>query len=461
MRYEKKNKNDMQNTTSKTSCKTWSKARAAVLAGLLTISLTACGTAGTQKTGDQSVSETSIVVNNTAASESAASTSSTVKTNDSVVSAVATMTSDGVLDTSDLFTERDLTQTADLSDASTITVQSGQDVNITEEGVYVLTGNATNATIRVDADSNAKVQLVLDGLSITNDDSPAIYVVSADKVFVTTTQGSVNNLSVTGKFTADGDTNTDAVIFSKDDLVLNGLGSLNITSTDNGMSSHDDLKITGGTYEILCTSDGLEANDNILIADGTIVVTSDKDGIHAENDEDSTTGNVYVAGGDIQISAARDGIQGTTAVQIDGGTMQISSREGIECTYVQINGGDVTIEASDDGINASAKSNAYTPTIEIRGGNLQVTMAAGDTDALDANGNLYISGGTVNISAQFAFDFDGEGKLDGGTVYVNGEQVTELQNSMMGGPGGGAGGFGGPGGDFGGERGSFGGAMNM
>ncbi len=440
----------MQNTTCKTSSKTWGKARAAMLAGLLTITLTACGTAGTQKTGDQSLSETSVVVNETAAGESAASTSGTVKTNDSVVNAVTTMARDGVMDTSDLFTERDLTQTADLSAASTITVQSGQDVNITEEGVYVLTGDATNATVKVDVDSNAKVQLVLDGLNITNDDSPAIYVVSADKVFVTTTQGSVNSLSVTGTFVADGDTNTDAVIFSKDDLVLNGLGSLNITSTDNGVSSHDDLKITGGTYEILCTSDGLEANDNVLIADGTIAVTSDKDGIHAENDEDSTTGNVYVAGGDIQISAARDGIQGTTAVQIDGGTMHISSSEGIECTYVQINGGDVSIEASDDGINASAKSNAYTPTIEIRGGNLQVTMAAGDTDALDANGNLYISGGTVNISAQFAFDFDGEGKLDGGTVYVNGEEVTELQSSMMGGPGGGVGGFGGPGGGFGG-----------
>jgi hypothetical protein len=94
---------------------------------------------------------------------------------------------------------------------------------------------------------DAKVQLVLDGVSITNTDSPAIYVVSADKCFVTTTD-SVSTLTVTGTFAADGDTNIDAVIFSKDDLVLNGTGTLNISSTGNGITSKDDLTVTGGTY---------------------------------------------------------------------------------------------------------------------------------------------------------------------------------------------------------------------
>jgi hypothetical protein len=68
-------------------------------------------------------------------------------------------------------------------------------------------------------------------------------------------------------------------------------------------------------------------------------------------------------------------------------------------------------------------------------------MASGDTDALDSNGNLYISGGTVTISGQSAFDYDGAGELSGGTVTINGQQVTTLQQSMMGGGmGGGMGG---------------------
>ena len=148
----------------------------------------------------------------------------------------------GIIDTTNLFTKRDLTQTADTSSAKTLEVSDGQTLKITEEGVYVIKGIAKNCTIRVEADDTAKVQLVLDGVSITNDSTPAIYVVSADKCFVTT--GADSTLSVTGAFTADSDTNTDAVIFSKDDLVLNGTAALTINSAqglhrDRGRQHYD------------------------------------------------------------------------------------------------------------------------------------------------------------------------------------------------------------------------------
>ena len=90
---------------------------------------------------------------------------------------------------------------------------------------------------------------------------------------------------------------------------------------------------------------------------------------------------------------------------------------------MQLNGGDVEVYATDDGINASYKSDSLgTPVLEINGGNLAISMAQGDTDALDSNGYLYINGGTVDISAQFAFDYDLGAQMTGGTVYVNGEQ---------------------------------------
>jgi hypothetical protein len=348
------------------------------------------------------------------------------------------MSTDGAIDTTDLFTDRDLEQAADLDGATTIALKSGEDVSITSEGTYVIAGSATNTTIIVDVDSSEKVQLVLDGVTITNDDAAAIYVASADKVFVTTAEGTTNTLSVTGAFasggtTTDGETNVDAAIFSKDDLVLNGMGTLQIESTENGVSCKDDLKVTGGSYVIACQADALEANDNVLIADGSFAITAGKDAIHAENDEDDTVGNVYIAGGTFDITAVSDGIQATCVAQIDGGSLQISAAEGIEGTYVQVNGGGVDISASDDGINATYKSTALTPTLEIRGGEVSVAMASGDTDALDSNGNLYISGGTVTVSGQSAFDYDGAGELSGGTVTVNGQQVTTLQQSMMGG----------------------------
>ena len=120
--------------------------------------------------------------------------------------------------------------------------------------------------------------------------------------------------------------------------------------------------------------------------------------------------------------------------------MNIAACEGIEATYVLISGGDITIAASDDGINAARKSSAYTPTAEITGGTVTITMGAGDTDGIDSNGNIIITGGTISVSGNSSFDYDGTATFTGGTVYVNGQQVTTLTNQMM---GGGMGGFGG------------------
>ena len=168
-----------------------------------------------------------------------------------------------LLDISDLFSNRDLKQEADTSEAQNIALESGSDITISQEGVYVLSGSVENCTIIVNTDKESKVQLVLDGVSITNDNSPAIVVVSADKCFVTTTD-SENTFKVTGSFTETEGLDTDAVIYSKDDLVLNGKGTLNIESTDNAVTAKDDLKITGGVYNFTCTGKGFQANDFLV-----------------------------------------------------------------------------------------------------------------------------------------------------------------------------------------------------
>lgn len=335
------------------------------------------------------------------------------------------------------FTKRDFEQTADTSDAENITVSDGKTIDITSEGVYVISGTAEDCTIRVEADENAKVQLVLDGVSITNSDFPAIYVVSADKVFITTTD-SENTLTVSGQFRADGETNTDAVIFSKDDLVLNGTGTLNVTSNSgNGSTCKDDMKITGGTYNVKTALDAFEANDSIAVNDGTFNITTNKDGFHCENDE--AEGTITISGGTFNISGKSDGIQACALLQIDGGTFDISAAEGLEATYILINDGDIEIASNDDGINVSNKSTAVgTPTVEINGGNVAITMSGSDVDAIDANGNVIVSGGTVDITypqqgPSEAFDYDGTAEFSGGTIIINGNEVSEISQGMMGG----------------------------
>ncbi len=346
----------------------------------------------------------------------------------------ANVTADGMIDATDMFTERDMTQTADLSEAEYLELKEGEDINISAAGVYVVSGNASNVTIFVEAGDEDKVQIVLDGASITNETAPAIYVKSADKVFVTTTD-SDNSLEVTGTFEADGDTNLDAVIFSKEDLVINGLGTLNITSSDNAVTSKDTLKVTGGTINVSCSGSALEAHDAIEIADGTINVTDSNDGIHAEDSDDDSVGYVYICGGSLNITAADDAIHGTTVVQIDDGNIILNAAECIEGTYIQINGGDVNIEASDDGINAAYKSNSYTPTFEMNDGTVTINMGQGDTDGVDSNGNVYVNGGTLDISSQSTFDYDGTAQYNGGTIIENGSETNTITNQFLGGGG--------------------------
>ncbi|MBE6876297.1 MAG: carbohydrate-binding domain-containing protein [Ruminococcus sp.] len=363
-----------------------------------------------------------------------------------------------MIDTTDLFSSRDLEQTADLTDAQYLTVSDNDTINITEAGVYVISGTAQECNICIEANEDAKIQLVLDGVNITNTDFPAVYVISADKVFITTT-GTENNLTVSGTFRADGDTNTDAVIYSKEDLVLNGTGTLNITSAvGNGITSKDDMKFTGGTYTINAGKDAIEANDSISICGGTFTLNANKDAMHCENDE--AEGTVYIADGTFTINSASDGIQATSILQIDGGTFNIKSAEGLEATCIQINGGTLYIDASDDGINATSKNSAYSVAVEFNGGDTTIIMGQGDTDAVDSNGSIYVNGGTIDITAPTSsFDYDMSAEYNGGTIIINGEQVSEIPQSMMGGGGfGGGGNFGG--GGFSGNPGGRGGFGN-
>ncbi len=423
----------------------------AVLAAILTMTLTGCGmnqNAGT--TAEKSTVTNSDSVKTEESAKSTEAASANQEDHDTVEVMELSQKAESAEQDSELFTMRDLAQTADLSAAQSITVTDGKTIDITEEGVYVISGSAVNCTIRINADDAAKIQLVLDGVSITNDDFPAIYVISADKVFVTATN-SENILTVSGQFRADGDTNTDAVIFSKEDLVLNGTGTLNITSNyGNGVTCKDDLKITGGTYNVTTALDSFEANDSISVYDGTFNIRTDKDGLHCENDE--AEGTITILGGTYTITGGSDGMQACALLQIDGGSMDITAPEGLEATYVLINDGNISISASDDGINAAASANAYETAIEINGGNLNVAVGQGDTDAIDSNGSIYVNGGTINITAQMSsFDYDAKAEFNGGTIIINGQEVSEIPQSMMGG---------GMRGGMGGMRGSMNGETN-
>lgn len=247
----------------------------------------------------------------------------------------------GTFSSADMFTERDLAGTYEESEAVYVTLSddgitgetagvaiNGQTVTITEEGTYVFSGTLSEGQIVVDAD-DAKVQIVLDNVDITCATSAAVYVKSAEKVFVTLAEGSQNTLRNTDEYVAIDDNNIDAVIFAKSDLTLNGIGSLTIVSAEgHGIVSKDDLKITGGTYDITAAGHALSGKDSVRIADGTFILTAGKDGIHSGNEDNEEKGCIYIADGDFTITSDGDGMDASNIVQIEDGTFDITAGGG-------------------------------------------------------------------------------------------------------------------------------------
>ncbi|WP_099204486.1 carbohydrate-binding domain-containing protein [Scatolibacter rhodanostii] len=218
---------------------------------------------------------------------------------------------------------------------------SGNVVTISSEGTYVISGTLSDGQIVIDVADTEKVQLVLDGVTLHAETSAPLYIKSADKVFITLKEGSVNTFTDGTEYVQTDDNNIDGVIFSKADVTFNGKGTLNITgSYKHGIVSKDDIVITGGTYTITAVKDAINGKDAVKIKDGILNLSAETgNGIQSKNADDTTKGYVYIAGGTITIPKCEEGLEGT-AVIVENGT--------------------IDIKAADDGINAARGSNDDT-----------------------------------------------------------------------------------------------------
>jgi len=223
-----------------------------------------------------------------------------------------------------------LSGTSASCDSAAVSI-SGGEITVKEEGTYLLRGSLTDGMVIVDADKSEKIQLVLDSVDICSSSSAPLYIRQADKVFVTLAPESENKLSNGGSFVAVDENDIDAALYSKEDITLNGSGSLSVNSpAGHGIVSKDSLTISGGSYDINSSGHALSGKDDVCIADGSFSIISGKDGIHAENNDDAELGYVYIENGSFDISSEGDGISAASYVQLLGGSFSITSGGGSE-----------------------------------------------------------------------------------------------------------------------------------
>lgn len=323
-------------------------------------------------------------------------------------------------------------------------------VTITEAGTYVLEGTLTNGQIRIEAADEAEVHIVLNGVSITNETGAAIYGVNADKTIITLADGVENTLEDGTEYTFENEEGDepDAVLFSDDDLLLNGSGSLTITANyKNAIKGKDDVTITNGDYTIDSVQDGIKGRDSIVILGGTFDITAAKDAIQSTNDTDEGQGYILIEDGTFNLNASGDGIQAETDLEINGGEFNITtnggsanaetqtavndwgswsqdenatdveedteestSAKGIKATGTMVlNGGEFVIDSQDDAIHSDG-------TISVNGGNYDIST--GD-DAVHANTALTIEDGNILVQTSYEGLESAALTVNDGSIEVN------------------------------------------
>lgn len=356
----------------------------------------------------------------------------------------------------------------------------GQTVTITQAGTYQIAGTLGDGALIVESAENAKITLVLGGVSIKNTTGAAIQIATADDVTIELQEGTTNVLQsgeeVDIAAATESEEASGGALQSKADLKIKGKGSLTVLDyLNNGIHCTKDLKIKNGNISVTALGHGIKGKNSVTVSGGTVTVTSGKDGITSDETENEEKGFVTIENGEIIITSAGDGVSAETTLTVTGGVISIISGGGSANAQQKTDNmrgwWDFDNSASDDD-SVSCKGLKAGKAMMISGGS--ITIDAQD-DALHTDGDMTISGGECILStgddgAHAALSLTVlDGKI---TVLTSYEGLEANQITLAGGElditatddginaNGGSDGFsGGFGGGFGGGRGGMGGSF--
>lgn len=241
-------------------------------------------------------------------------------------------------------------------------------VTIAAEGRYILSGQGNGQMVVVDAPEEI-VTLVLDNVSLNNDDGPAILLKNG-QITLYLAEDSENSVA------DGGDSDYDGAIYGLVSYSIDGEGSLTVNGNVNeGIASEQNLTVKNGRLMITAVDDGLNASADgeslITVDDGYLVIAAFGDGIDSNGDLTINGGTIIACS---PISDASGGLDVDGTLLINGGTViasgerisvpdGASAQKAIIAQFTTTQAADETMMLTDE---AGAVVLAFAPTREYR-----------------------------------------------------------------------------------------------
>ncbi|MBO5556207.1 MAG: carbohydrate-binding domain-containing protein, partial [Oscillospiraceae bacterium] len=264
---------------------------------------------------------------------------------------------------------------------------NGNIVTISAVGSYVLSGELEGQVIVNTGDDAMDVTLVFEGVSITDEVGPVLWIQQAKDVHLQLARDS-ENLLRSGKeedlATFDA-SREGAALYAEDDLKIEGSGKLTIQGyRNNGITCKDDLDILDGSLLVQAANNGIRASESLDIRGGAIAVQAGNDGLKTSSAEKDGKGWIRIRDGAVTVDAQGDGISAETDLFIEGGSLSIA-------------GGQAVFANADPALLDGRRALKAKGNLTIQDGTLMLLAPNGD--GIRAGGEATLSGGTVVIQA--------------------------------------------------------------
>ena len=189
---------------------------------------------------------------------------------------------------------------------------------------------------------------------------------------------------------------------------MGGGSSCSPSESMKGIKGDSSITISGGVIDINSRDDGIHSGGTITLSGGTMTIATDDDGVHADK-------ALYVKeNANVSVTIAYEGME-SPDMNFEGGiTSVITTDDGWNAA-----GGTSTTSTGNTGRGgwggAGGGMGGSTGNLKVSGGYHYVYVGTGDTDGIDSNGGISITGGVIIVECRMNGGMGGMVDSDGTT----------------------------------------------